>query len=384
VYSQPKRRIAAFLPRFQLRFGSREATLRRTMKRVIQATHAVILMCVAHLPAAFAASPVEIARSEQRPVVQVVNVSGTVTSPQSAILSPSIGGLVEETLVDAGDHVEKGSILVTLDSELARLALERAIAEETQARIALDDAKRRLTEAEDVGPKRGIAETEIKSLRAEVTRNQAALEAAAAAARQQGSVVRRHEVRAPFTGVVSRRLAQVGEWVNPGDGLVELVATEGLRFDFRVPQIYYARLDTATRVDLTLDAVPDEVVPGRVQAIVPVKDPGARTFLLRVVTDAQHRLPVTPGMSARAAIRVDTGREAVVVPRDALLLYPDGRKTVWVVEDDGDDLTVREQRVDAGLEFDGFVEIKSGLEAGLDIVTRGNEALRDGEVVVPR
>jgi RND family efflux transporter MFP subunit len=384
VYSQPKRRIAAFLPRFQLRFGSREATLRRTMKRVIQATHAVILMCVAHLPAAFAASPVEIARSEQRPVVQVVNVSGTVTSPQSAILSPSIGGLVEETLVDAGDHVEKGSILVTLDSELARLALERAIAEETQARIALDDAKRRLTEAEDVGPKRGIAETEIKSLRAEVTRNQAALEAAAAAARQQGSVVRRHEVRAPFTGVVSRRLAQVGEWVNPGDGLVELVATEGLRFDFRVPQIYYARLDTATRVDLTLDAVPDEVVPGRVQAIVPVKDPGARTFLLRVVTDAQHRLPVTPGMSARAAIRVDTGREAVVVPRDALLLYPDGRKTVWVVEDDGDDLTVREQRVDAGLEFDGFVEIKSGLEASLDIVTRGNEALRDGEVVVPR
>ena len=354
------------------------------MKRVIQATHAVILICVAHLPAAFAASPVEIATSEQRPVVQVVNVSGTVTSPQSAILSPSIGGLVEETLVDAGDHVEKGSILVTLDSELARLALERAIAEETQARIALDDAKRRLTEAEDVGPKRGIAETEIKSLRAEVTRNQAALEAGAAAARQQGSVVRRHEVRAPFTGVVSRRLAQVGEWVNPGDGLVELVATEGLRFDFRVPQIYYARLDTETRVDLTLDAVPDEVVPGRVRAIVPVKDPGARTFLLRVVTDVQHRLPVTPGMSARAAIRVDTGREAVVVPRDALLLYPDGRKTVWVVEDDGDDLTVREQRVDAGLEFDGFVEIKSGLEAGLDIVTRGNEALRAGEVVVPR
>ena len=73
-----------------------------------------------------------------------------------------------------------------------------------------------------------------------------------------------------------------------------------------------------------------------------------------------------------------------MVPRDALLLYPDGRKTVWVVEDDGDDLTVREQRVDAGLEFDGFVEIKSGLEAGLDIVTRGNEALRAGEVVVPR
>jgi membrane fusion protein (multidrug efflux system) len=354
------------------------------MKRAVRTFPAVLFLCTFAVPAAFAASPVEISQSERRPVVQVVTVSGTVTSPQSAILSPSIGGLVEQTLVDAGDRVEKGSILVTLDNELARLTLERSTAEETQARIALDDAKRRLAEAEDVGPKRGIAETEIKSLRVEVTRNEAALEAAVAAARQQDAVVRRHEVRAPFNGVVSRRLAQVGEWVNPGNGLVELVATEGLRFDFRVPQTYYARLNADTRVDLTLDAVPDEIVSGRVQAIVPVKDPGARTFLLRVVTDTSHSLPVTPGMSARAALRIDTGREAVVVPRDALLLYPDGRKTVWVVESGGDDLTVREQRVDAGLEFDGYVEIRGGLEAGLQVVTRGNEALRDGEVVVPR
>ena len=352
------------------------------MKRATRNLPVLLILYAIALPPAFAASPVEISQSELRPVVQVVTISGTVTSPQSAILSPSIGGLVEETLVDAGDRVENGSILVTLDSELARLTLERSIAEETQARIALDDARRRLAEAEDVGPKRGIAETEIKSLRAEVTRNEAALEAAVAAARQQEAVVRRHEVRAPFTGVVSRRLAQVGEWVNPGNGLVELVATEGLRFDFRVPQTYYARLDEDTQVDLTLDAVPDEVVPGRIQSIVPVKDPGARTFLLRVVTDAQHRLPVTPGMSVRAAVRIDTGREAVVVPRDAVLMYPDGRKTVWVVVQEDGNTVVHEKRIQAGLEFDGLVEVQGGLEGGLDIVTRGNEALRDGETVI--
>ena len=347
-----------------------------------RAKHAVLAVGALTFGAAYAASPVEIAQSELRPVVQVVSVSGTVTSPQSAILSPSIGGLVENTLVDAGDRVDAGAILVTLDSELARLALERAVAEETQARIALDDAKRRLAEAEKVGPQRGIAETEIKSLRAEVTRDEAALQAAAAAARQQQAVVRRHEVRAPFDGVVSQRLAQVGEWVNPGNGLVELVATEGLRFDFRVPQTYYARLDEQTRIDLMFDAVPDEIMPGRVQAIVPVKDPGARTFLVRVVTDAQHSLPVTPGMSARAAIRIDTGREAVVVPRDAVLLYPDGRKTVWVVQDEDGKPVVHEKRIQTGLEFDGLVEARGGLEAGLDIVTRGNEALRDGETVL--
>ncbi len=352
------------------------------MKRAIPVLCNVLFFGITAAPTAFAASPVEIAQSERRPVVQILTVNGTVTSPQSAVLSPSIGGLVEETLVDAGDRVEAGSIVVKLDSELGRLTLERAIAEETQARIALDDARRRLAEAEKVGPQRGIAETEIKSLRAEVTRNEAALEAAAAAARQQQAVLRRHEVRAPFKGVVNQRIAQVGEWVNPGDGLVELVATEGLRFDFRVPQSYFARLTDQARIDLTLDAVPDEVMPGRVQSIVPVKDPGARTFLLRVVSDAPHSLPVTPGMSARAAVRIDTGREAVVVPRDAVLMYPDGRKTVWVVVQEDGNTVVHEKRIQAGLEFDGLVEVQGGLEGGLDIVTRGNEALRDGETVI--
>jgi RND family efflux transporter MFP subunit len=328
-----------------------------------------------------AAPPVSVAESAQRPVVNVVVVSGTVTSPQSAVLSPSVGGLIERMDVDAGDRVETGSIVVALDRELGNLALERARAEQTQARSALEDSRRRLREAEEMGPEKGIAETQIKSLRAEVARDDAALQAATAAARQQEAIVRRHDVRAPFAGVVSRRLAEVGEWVSPGDGLVELVATDRLRFDFRVPQSYFTSIGETTRVDLTLDALPDNVIPGRVQAIVPVKDPGARTFLLRVVTDPGSDLPVTPGMSARAAIRIDVGRDAVVVPRNALLLYPDGRRTVWVVDSGEAETTVHEQRVETGLEFDGFVEIQSGLEVGVRVVTRGNEALRDGQTV---
>ncbi len=89
-------------------------------------------------------------------------------------------------------------------------------------------------------------------------------------------------------------------------------------------------------------------------------------------------------MSARATLRIDTGRSAVVVPRDAVLMHPDGRKTVWVVAAEDGKPTVHEKRIQAGLEFDGLVEVREGLEAGLDIVTRGNEALRDGETVVLR
>jgi RND family efflux transporter MFP subunit len=330
------------------------------------------------------AGPVGVDQSRTQAVVQVVLVSGTVTSPQSAVLSPSVGGLIERIHVDAGDRVEKGDVVVALDRELDMLDLERVRAEEAQASSELEDSRRRLAEAERVGPERGIPETQIKSLRAEVVRDEAALTAAAAAARQQAAVVRRHDVRAPFAGVVSQRFSDLGEWVSPGDGLIELVATDALRFDFRVPQTYSSRIDNNTEVVLSLDALPDVEIPGRIQAIVPVKDPGARTFLLRVVAESETPVAVTPGMSARANIRVDTGREAVVVSRDALLLYPDGRKTVWVVDSEGGEATVREQRVETGAEFDGLVEIRSGLDAGLAVVTRGNEALKTGQVVQVR
>ena len=152
----------------------------------------------------------------------------------------------------------------------------------------------------------------------------------------------------------------------------------------RVPQTYFTRIDRGTDVELSLDALPDEKIPGRIKAIVPVKDPGARTFLVRVEAESDHSLPVTPGMSARASIRVRTGRDAVVVPRDALLLYPDGRRTVWVVDRGQGETMVHEQRVQTGLEFDGFVEIREGLETGVTVVTRGNEALQNGQAVEVR
>jgi membrane fusion protein, multidrug efflux system len=330
------------------------------------------------------APPVDVARVTERPIVNSVSLSGTVTSPQNASLSPSVGGLVAAMKVDAGDRVAAGDVLVELDDELASLELLRREAEREQARAALADARRRLDEAERVASASAIAETEIKSRRALVEQSSAALASAEAAARQQQAVLARHEVRSPFEGVIVERLAEVGEWVNPGDPLVELVATEQLRFDFRVPQEYYDEIDIDTAVELRSDAVPGFSADGRILAIVPVKDPGARTFLVRVLADGSAPAAVTPGMSARGVLKVDTRRHGLVITRDALLRYPDGRQVVWTVDRTGELPRVHEQQVETGLAFDDVVEIRSGLSAGATVVTRGNEALQDGQVVTVR
>ncbi|NCF74514.1 MAG: efflux RND transporter periplasmic adaptor subunit [Gammaproteobacteria bacterium] len=337
------------------------------------------------LPVVAAAQvPVQVEAVSNRAIVRQINVTGTVTSPRTAVLSTAVAGLVAELTIDEGHHVKTGDALLKLDAELAQLALERALAEVRQHKTAVADARRRFAEAEEVGTERGIARTQIESLRAEVSSDEAALVASQAAAREQQAIVERHTLKAPFAGVISERHTELGEWVNPGDGLLELVATDNLRLDFRVGQDNFVALTPKTPVEITLDALPERPVSGHIDTIVPVKDPSARTFLVRVLadtTDADGALRITPGMSARGKLNIDVGRSGVAVSRDAILRFPDGRVTVWIVDTDTGQRVVREQSVSTGFEFDGVVEIVNGLSDGDVVVVRGNETLQEGQTV---
>jgi len=133
-------------------------------------------------------------------------------------------------------------------------------------------------------------------------------------------------------------------------------------------------------VEFSLQALPGRRFAGKVQTIVPVTDPGARTFLLRVLPDAANTRLI-PGMAAFARLQIPQQSSGLTVPRDATLSYPDGRVVVWTVETGSDGLVARENIVSTGAAFDGRVEILSGLKAGARVVVQGNEALSDGQSV---
>lgn len=356
--------------------------LRGFMSVFIRAAAALTLLLLS--AGAAAQVPVQVEPVSNRDIVRQINVTGTVTSPRTAVLSTAVAGLVAELTIDEGRRVETGEALLQLDAELAQLALERARAEVRQRETAVADAQRRFSEAEKVGTQRGIARTQIESLRAEVSSDEAALVAAQAAAREQQAIVERHTLKAPFAGVISERHTELGEWVNPGDALLELVATDNLRFDFRVGQDNFAALSPNTPVEISLDALQERTLAAHIDSIVPVKDPSARTFLVRVLADtadADAPLPITPGMSARGKLNIDVGRSGIAVSRDAILRFPDGRVTVWLVDSAPELPVVHEQVVSTGFEFDGVVEILSGLADGDVVVVRGNETLQEGQTV---
>lgn len=326
------------------------------------------------------AAPVTVSTSERAPVIKVVPLTGTVNATRITDLSPTVAGQVEEITLDVGDSVQAGDPILRMDRALARLALESARAATEQGREELDDARRRLRDAQRLAEQRGIAQTEVLSLQSEVRRDTAAVRRLEAEQQRHAERLRRHEITAPFDGVVSERHAEVGEWISPGEPVLRLVATDRLLVDFRVPQQYFPDVSVDQAMTVTLQALPGRDLSGHIQAVVPVSDPSARTFLVRVTLD-DRTIPMTPGMSAGGKLRLTQTEDGVVISRDALLRYPDGRTTVWVIDRGGETTTVDERNVEIGLTFDGRVQVVDGLAAGTPVVVEGNESLQPGQRV---
>lgn len=354
---------------------------RQNMRLVRQlATSALVSLLLVTELAAAPVAPVELALVERRDIIETLRLSGSLTSPYSSSLSPDFEGRLVSFAVDAGDRVKRGDVLFKLDDELARLELAQATAAEHEAEAALTDAKRRVIEVRKLVNEKTFPESEALSLEALVTRNQAILERRRAERAYAAATLERHTLKAPFSGVIAERGADLGERVDTDSRVLLLVAIDKLQLDLRVPQQYFQRVTPGTELSLMLDAMPGQTIAARVSQVVPISDPDARTFLVRAQID-NSLARLTPGMSVRAVIRIGTDRQAEVVPRDALIRYPDGRTVVWVARVDNDRHVVEERQVKTGVTFDGSVEILEGLSEGERVVIRGNEALRQGQQV---
>lgn len=323
------------------------------------------------------------ARVTVEPIVETVPLTGTVTAPRHSALSVAVAGLVTAVHADIGDRVEAGAVLLEMDTELEHLTLDRLAAATRAARAAYDEASRQLRVGEALVQRRGIPENEVEARAAAVRIAKAEMERLQAEEAFQLARLARHRLVAPYAGIVSRRMANVGEWLTPGTAVLEMVDAGQLFLDVRVPQEVFPRIAPDMQATVRFDALPDQNIVGSVQALIPVSDPESRAAIMRVAFDAaSHR--VVPGMSAQAILRLDTGTRDIIVPRDALVRFPDGRVAVWIVERTNGEIRVSERLIRPGITVNGSIQVLSGLEAGMEIVTRGNESLREGQAVTIR
>lgn len=322
------------------------------------------------------ASPVRVAMPVERGLSEQLLLSGSLTARQDANLSSRTAGLVAELLVDVGDRVQEGQPLLRLDPALAQHELAQRLAALHAAGAARDEARRQVGEAEQLAKQKLFPQTELELRRAALAQAEAAFEQAEATYAQQGEVLARHTLTAPFHGVIAARSTDIGEYVALGTPVLQLVAPSPLLLDVQVPQEYYAALQRLRRIEVRPDLQPGRSFSATLISAVPVSSAAARSFQVRLQVDEDGDL--LPGTSASATFYFEHLGDAVkVVPPDALLRHPDGNFSLFTVRDG----MAYRHRVAVGRNNEQGVEILDGLPGGEPVVVRGNEILRDGQAV---
>ena len=336
-----------------------------------------LLLC----PALEAQVQVRVAPVIQAVITEQLPLSGSIHSPRSSDLSTQESGLVVAMAVESGDRVAAGDVLLQLDGEATRLELERLLARREEAELALGDAKRLADEGRRLIDDRNISRTQYESRLAAEAQEEARLRQLDSQVRLQRLKLDRHTLRAPFSGVIGTRHAELGEWLSAGTSAMRLVQVDPLRIQASIPERYFSEVGAGTRVSISVDAWPGQSIDVEVENVIMVADQDTRSFTARVdVPNADRRL--APGMSAHMVFHLgdSTSRPVLQVPADAVVRRSDGKAVVWVVRDGrAEAVPVR-----IGRRSGGNVEVSAdGLAENDQVVTLGNESLRPGQEVQP-
>jgi membrane fusion protein (multidrug efflux system) len=308
-----------------------------------------------------------------------LKASGELEARDETSVAAEVAGRVTRILVDEGGAVAGGGVVLETDPERRQLELDAAIARVAQAQATLQKDQRQTERVRElfqsnVASKAALDDAET-ALRLAV--------AQADAERAQRGVARRAledaSVKAPFAGLVSRRHVNVGEFVQPGTKLFDLVSLDPIEAIFHLPEVDSGRVRLGQPVEISLSPFPGELFRGEVSVVSPTIDPTTRTLRVKaLIPNPDGRL--RPGLFARASLGVELRKGLVMVPEDALLQRSDGQ-VLFVL--DGDN-RVHRLVVDVGVTHDGLVEVRSGIAAGDRVVRRGQDGLADGEPVALR
>jgi len=317
-------------------------------------------------PAGSAAKPLEVRAT--RVEVAVINPSaadlvlglpGEVEPSRDAKLAAPMGGYVEKVNVQNGDKVYKGQILAQIDTATH-------VARRSQAKVALDTAKRELKRAEKL--KDTLPGAQLDAARSQY-------DAAKAAYRTASLAASRSVMQAPFRGVVADVNLEVGEVAPPGVPLIRVVQLEPVKVSVSLSDRDVLSVKQGMKASVTTDAR-GAVVEGEVVHINPAADLRTRAFLAEIEVKNENR-ELLPGMIAQVQLQADVASKQIVINQDWLVTKP-GELGVFVNADD----VAKWHPVQVGPIVRSKVIILGGLKPGDELITTGHRELAEGDKLI--
>ena len=309
-----------------------------------------------------------IATQEEWPAT--LNAIGTVAAVQGVTVTADLSGIVSRISFDSGKTVQKGDVLVQLDTRQEEAQRSGA---ESQLQLARLNFQRM----------QGLVEQDAVS-RAEYDAAAAAFKQAEARLGEIRATIERKTIRAPFSGVLGIRQVNLGQYLTGGDPVVPLQALNPIYVNFGVPQQEATEMHIGRGVRITVGEVSGGEFTGRISALDSVVDQTTRNVQVQAtLPNAGGKL--RPGMFVQTQVTLEADRHVVALPASAINYAPYG-DSVFVVADMRNPKGktyrgVRQQVVKLGAARGDQIAVLSGINPGEEIVSSGVFKLRNGAPV---
>jgi RND family efflux transporter MFP subunit len=318
------------------------------------------------------ARPVKIFTVEDAGATRTLEYPGQVEASQHADLGFEVPGQIIEFPVDEGQEVEQGQVLARLDPRDYQAELDTQLARERAAQAEYE--RYRILFEKEVAPEQDF------------DRARRNYEVTQARVRQASKALEDSVLRAPFSGVVARKLVKDFRNVQAKEPVLILQDDSGRQFVVNVPErdwVYARRGDPQggsrrLKPRVIVSNYPDREFPAELKEVATTADPATRTFAVTLSFDADPDVNVLPGMTAKA--RIDRPLRdfggAFAVPARAVVQDQGEEPYLWKL--DPGSLTVSRATVSVGELSGDLIEVSSGLSPGDEIVTSGVHQLREG------
>jgi len=315
-------------------------------------------------------------------------VLGRIVTKRGGQVAARVGGLVKSIGVDVGDRVTAGTVLVELDVEpvqyqvdLADAEYDAAVAERATAEAEIALLESELKRIDGLSNSAAFSKAQSEDKFKEIAVAKSRLSAATVRlkqfrARQQSSRRNLEDmvIKAPYAGVITRKLTSPGAYVRFGDPVIALMDDGAFEIEADVPVDQLRSLAPGVEVDIT---VAGERRTAVVRAVIPEENPLTRTRAVRLTPDfANLAQGLAVAQSVTLEIPVGLARDVATVSKDGVIQRPTGAM-VFLVKD----AAATPQPVRLGTAVDGRFEVLDGLGDGDLVVVRGNERLRPGQAV---
>jgi RND family efflux transporter MFP subunit len=352
-------------------------------------------------PGAMTEVAVQTAAIQRIAIQREVELAGSLTSSDQAKVSSEVAGVVRQVLVDLGQEVAVGQIIVKLDPQELELALQRAQSQlrQTEAQFGIDgiqvkepppneqissvrlamanrdDAAAQLRRAQRLRSQNLLAQADLDTAETRVKVNEAnyrtaletvqSLKATLQDRRQAVALAQKKlndaNIRASVSGQISERLVHEGEFIRENTPVVSIVKMNPLRLDTSIQERHASIVRAGLPVEFFVESAPERKFLGKVAHVSPSVDTNTRTFAVEIQVDNSQRL-LKPGFFTKGVIYTHQDANVMAIPEDAISTLA-GVSNVYVI----DQGKIRQQPVSLGTHIGKLVEVLGGLQ--------GNELL---------